>query len=150
MDGCRATKRFCFQFYICHGSHWADMLNQMTNKSKDGIIKLWKLCWATSLLSIVFVLKRAQHWAGPCPPSKKRLSVWKSFLFPLFTPAGTAYLKHKRLPVYTSIRISMAGMWNFERGDYLHEMSSHGERTRYLYSKMCCAGEWWDSIYRTR
>lgn len=70
MDGCRATKRFCFQFYICRGSHGADMLNQMTNKSKDIIIKLCKLCWATSLLSIVFVLKRAQHWAGPCPPQR--------------------------------------------------------------------------------
>lgn len=37
----------------------------------------------------------ALGWA--LPPSKKRLSVWKSFLFPLFTPAGTVYLKHKRL-----------------------------------------------------
>ncbi len=38
----------------------------------------------------------------------------------------------------------MAALWNFKRGNYLNEMSSYGERSRYLYSKMCCAGEWRD------
>lgn len=42
------------------------------------------------------------------------------------------------------LRIIMATLWNREGGNYLHEMSSYGERSRYLYSKMCCAGEWRD------
>lgn len=38
----------------------------------------------------------------------------------------------------------MAALWNLEQGSYLNVMSSYGERSRYLYSKMCCAGEWRD------
>lgn len=41
----------------------------------------------------------------------------------------------------------MTTLWNLERENYLHEMSSYGERCRYLYTKMCCAGEWTDLQY---
>lgn len=33
----------------------------------------------------------------------------------------------------------MASLWNL---NYHYVMSSGGERSTYLYSKMCCAGEW--------
>lgn len=36
----------------------------------------------------------------------------------------------------------MVALWECEREKYLKEMSSYEERIRYLYSKMCCAGEW--------
>lgn len=43
----------------------------------------------------------------------------------------------------------MAAASNLEWRSYLNQMSLYGERSRYLYSKMCCAGEWrnlWDSL----
>lgn len=39
-------------------------------------------------------------------------------------------------------RLVMDMLWTLERGSNLNVMSSYGERSRYLYSKMCCAGEW--------
>lgn len=44
----------------------------------------------------------------------------------------------------SSFRLTMAALRNLEQGSYLNVMSSYGERSRYLYSKMCCAGEWRD------
>lgn len=44
----------------------------------------------------------------------------------------------------SSFRLTMAALWNLEQGSYLNVMSLYGERSRYLYSKMCCAGEWRD------
>lgn len=39
-------------------------------------------------------------------------------------------------------RLIMDMLWTAERGSNLNVMSTYGERSRYLYSKMCCAGEW--------
>lgn len=36
------------------------------------------------------------------------------------------------------LRLTMASLWNL---NYHYVMSSGGERSTYLYSKMCCAGE---------
>lgn len=38
----------------------------------------------------------------------------------------------------------MASLWKESEGFNKHEMSSYGGRIRYLYSKMCCLGEWRD------
>lgn len=41
------------------------------------------------------------------------------------------------------LRLIMASLWNVDRGNH-RAMCSYGESSRYLYSKMCCTGEWRD------
>lgn len=43
--------------------------------------------------------------------------------------------------------LTMAVSWNHDQRSFLILMSLYGERSRYLYSKMCCTGEWMRSLW---
>lgn len=50
---------------------------------------------------------------------------------------------HSRFPGGDfSSTLAMAVSWNHDQRSFLIQMSLCGERSRYLYSKMCCTGEW--------